>query len=515
MIDDVLKLFSQECLEAFNEGTASLLVKNRNKNIGSMFCSERSIYYIQLLFRMLCFRREHELEPLNDEIYLSVKTAQENVSEPEYVYAVDVYNHDMQQLIDWKLIDRRIEKERLRGYKDVRKQKFRYSLKDETVSFLIWLEGCLHNDIEDNAVDTRNFLIDLTGRLKETVRGLHRIEKDAYSDEQSKQQDAASIIYNVNILDELTFKISMQLGELNARLFGFLLSGYKLEDAKNAIVELEFYTSSYLKQVDKLRREIVEQIRKVIGDKSVSERLNLCSELALDYYTKLPFMSNKKVLKQSPAKIFNSMFNFYKASGKLDLLCARINSTAMKVWDKLSAYLRELERKNTRLQDIKARMKEISLLKEESTLNGFFSELLASAQMSTDTNYWKEGFEKADPPIPRLISDKKIKEPKYFSKIRKKGESTPIQSLEQFKLEKLKQWIDSKFSEKEGLISSWDFNTFEDFSKIIELAQSGILNKGKKLNKIDLEIKPQKEIVEVEVKKAQLQFNDMILKSKL
>jgi hypothetical protein len=508
-------LFTDNYIDAFNEGHAAKFISNRNKNLGALLTSERGVFYVQILFRMLCFRREHEIEPLNDEIYFAVKIAQEVYSEDEY--SIELFNRDIQQLFEWDIITRRIEKERLRGYRDIRRQKFRYSLSDETVSFVTWLEDQLHNDIEDKAADTRNFLVDLTGRLKETVRGLNRIEKNEYSDDEKKQQDAASIIYNINLLDDLTFKISTQLGELNARLLSFLFTNYKLEDAKNAIIELEFYSSTYLKQVDKLRRDIVNYIRKITESESTSENLKRCSEHAGEYYIRLPFMSEKKLLRLPPLVIFDSLDNFYKTSGKLDYLCRRVNDTAMKVWGKLSAYLRELERKNTRLEDIRSRINEIAAFDENSTFDSYLFELIAPAQMATDPNYWKEGFEKADLPLPRLVNDKKIKEPKHFFRKKIKDTNEPIQTLEQVKLENLKNWINAKCPEVKNsgtLISKWQFNGYKDFSRIIELAENGILNKGKKLSKLDYEVEVKEDSVNIELEKAQLQFRDMLLKKK-
>ena len=539
-------LFTDNYIAAFNEGYAAKFILNRNKNLGALITSERGVFYIQILFRMLYFRKEHEIEPLNDEIYYAVKNAQELYSESEY--SIDFFNRDIQQLFEWNIISRRIEKERLRGYKDIRRQKFRYTLNDETVSFLTWLEDSLHADIEDKTEDTRNFLTDLIGRLKETIRGLDRLGNEAYPDEEKKQQDAASIIYNINLLDELTFRISRQLGELNARLLSFLFTNYKLKDAKNAVAELDFYSTTYLKQVDKLRRDIIMYIRKVIPQevgndraaslfpslnvdnknanrdlleytepKTAAENLRLCIELATEYYEKLPFLSEKKLLRKPPLKIFDSLNDFYKTSGKLDSLCRRINDTAMRVWGKLSAYLRELERKNTRLEDIKSRMKEIAVSKEESALDDFFFELLAPAQMITDSNYWKEGFEKADPPLPRIINDKKLKEPKHFFVKKKKNTNVPVQTLEQVRLKKLKEWIQVKTNHNcnsEEIISKWHFNDFNDFSRILELAENGILNNGKKLEKINMKIEIKDNPVEIELKKAQLRFSDMVLKKK-
>ncbi|MCF7791788.1 MAG: DUF2397 family protein [Victivallales bacterium] len=502
-------------ISAFNRGEGANLVLSRNQNLGIMFASERSIFYVNILLRMLYYRNEHELEPLNEEIYSAVKPAQEVFSGEEY--PVEAFNRDIQQLYDWEIVSRRIEKERLRGYKDIRRRKFRFSLTDEAVLFINWLEECYRNDEDSNPIDSRNFLIDFIGRLKEIMRALNRILKDNYSEKDSKMQEAVSVVYGVNLLDDLTLRISNQLGELNARLLGFLLSNYKLEKAKDAVFELEFYTTAYLKQLDKLRREILELLRRIKKDKKIEYALNDCAVLTAEYYTKFPFMSNRKFLKQSPIRIFNALENFYKSSGKLDQLCRRINDTAIKVWGKISAYLRELERKNTRLEDLKARIKEMSESDESQTFDSFFFELLSYTQMSTDSNYWKEGFEKANPPLPRLISDKKIKEPKHFIKIRKKSGSGPVQSLEQYKLEKLNEWIQCKTADNESLgkkVSNWDFDSFEDFEKIVELAEAGILSKGKQLNKLGMELEVIDNLVSIELKRANLKFSEMILKKK-
>jgi len=66
-------LFSENYIEAFNNGSGAELVLKRNKSLGALLTSERSVFYVQIILRMLYFRREHEVEPLNDEIYFAVK----------------------------------------------------------------------------------------------------------------------------------------------------------------------------------------------------------------------------------------------------------------------------------------------------------------------------------------------------------------------------------------------------------------------------------------------------------
>ena len=75
MDNDIAKLFGTEWRPAFDSGQSAGLLKNRNRNLGALLGCEQSIFYIQILYRMLRFRRDHEIEPLNDDIYNAVKTA--------------------------------------------------------------------------------------------------------------------------------------------------------------------------------------------------------------------------------------------------------------------------------------------------------------------------------------------------------------------------------------------------------------------------------------------------------
>ena len=511
MINDIIKLFSEECIEAFNEGTASLLVKNRNRNIGAMFSSERSVYYIQILFRMLCFRREHELEPLNNEIFIAVRQAQILLSDDEYT--TDNYNHDIQQLLDWKLINRRIEKERLRGYKDVRREKFRLRLKEETVSFLVWLEDRLSSDIERKTEDTRNLLLDVAGRLKETSRDLTKIASDCTGEDENDLRIARTVIYNISCLNNLTLNTSKQLTDLNSELLMFLVKNYNVEEAKKAIKVLEFYSGAYLLHIHKLRNEIVENIELIVFSEDNRSKLVACHRIMEEEYTKIPTMSNIGKSNKTPDLILKNIFDFYVASGKLDLLCERINQSAMKVWGKLSAHLRELERTNTRLEDLTARMKEFAGFNEDETGKQFFNELLCPAYMKYDPNYWDD-HELADPPMHRTHKKHHVKIPGKYSPKKHYFNDEDFVSMEQAKLDDLHTWLRNKFSsnETEISISDGEFDQMDDFKKIIELIKVGYLGNGKKLKKINYTLRPGEDESVVKIGDRILEFDQLLLK---
>lgn len=57
------------------EKTAADLLENRNPHLGQLLVTDRAVFYLQILFQLVMFRREHELEPLHDDIYNKVVNA--------------------------------------------------------------------------------------------------------------------------------------------------------------------------------------------------------------------------------------------------------------------------------------------------------------------------------------------------------------------------------------------------------------------------------------------------------
>jgi len=505
---NLIDLFTENYLDAFSEGAAVSLLNGRNKNLGILFTSERSPYYIQILYRMLCFRREHEIEPLNDEIYLAVKSAQENLTESEYTS--DNFNYDMNQLVDWELINSRIEKERLRGYKDIRRQKFRYRLDDEVVSFLAWLEERLINDLEDSSDDARNLLMDVTGRLRETLRLLDRVTLDIKECGDDEIQTAKTVVYNADVLNNLTLSVSRKLTDLNAELIVFTLKNYDVEAASKTIKVIEYYLSTYLMQIHKLRQEITSHIDAVTGSNINVNKLNICTALVEKESENMPsslFGSKKRT---QPNLLLKHLSSFYEAGGQLDKLCERVNSSAMKVWGKINARLRELERSSTRLADLDARMKEMADFEKNETAPGFFAELMQPAYMKTDPNYW-DAKEKADPPIPKRHKKHYTVVPDcYLSE--KKAILEGFVSMEQSKLNALKSWIEKSFNNKlPADVSEGSFKSFDDYTSVMQLIKSGYLGNGVKLAAINYGIEPEFGKTEITVENMKLELSEFKL----
>ena len=62
----------------------------------------------------------------------------------------------------------------------------------------------------------------------------------------------------------------------------------------------------------------------------------------------------------------------------------RVSDSARNVWKKLSARLRELERRNRRLEDVGARIAEFARLPEDEVPSAWFRALLQPASMCGD-----------------------------------------------------------------------------------------------------------------------------------
>ncbi|MDD4018541.1 MAG: DUF2397 family protein [Kiritimatiellae bacterium] len=106
---------------------------DKTKELGSLLSSDRAVEYVAILRAFAEFRRHHEPEPLHEDIVRAV------CGEMPDPFAELTLKNDLRQLKDWSVVTERIEKERLRGYRDNRRTKFRYRLCDEAAQFIDWL----------------------------------------------------------------------------------------------------------------------------------------------------------------------------------------------------------------------------------------------------------------------------------------------------------------------------------------------------------------------------------------
>ncbi len=482
------------------------LIEARNRHLGNLFLAERAVFYLQILYRLLLFRREHELEPLHEDIYDAVRKAQE-VFTVDLVYSPDLFRQDMGQLVEWRLVEERMEMERLRGYKDTRKRKFRYSLAEDSRALLEWLEDRALADLEEGEEDTRDILEEVCGVLKQLTRLLSK-----HGTKNARDDDPRRTLYQLSRLDELTQQANGHLTSFNARLLGFAIRGYDLAEARNILNELEDFVNRFLRRVHELRGEIVDGFEQLLQSRN-QEKLLQCAEKMEAERRQTPQLLRRSRDFQSQLNVPFTLQRFYADGGKLDQVCHRINDSAMRVWRKLHAHLRELERRNNRVEDIRDRIAEIARLPEACVPHDFMRGLLASAGMVSDPNYWDD-FVQATPPQPRQETHATRSRQAQPLRRKRQGDG-PAVSIDEQRLRELRNWLRIKLGCIDGVgtpVSQGAYEDDDDAPRIMELAKAGLLGNGRRLSQVDLRLIAQPDkAVEVQFDEARLRFYEMLL----
>ena len=478
-------MLSETPLDAFEAGEGAALVTHRNRHVGNLLSAERAVWYTQILYRMLLFRRDHELEPLYEDIYDAVRRAQERVSDGNG-YAPEQFRADLGQLTAWDLVSCRIELERLRGYRDSRRRKFRYSLSRDALAFLEWLEGRLRADQEDQSPDTRDILEEVCATLHELCRLLQR-----FGAKNAGSGDTRRILYQLLKADELSLQANSELSAFNGRLLGFVVRHYTVDEAKSILGQLDEFVQTYVRQVHHVRAEIVSLLDR-LGQERCQERLER-AVLAMEEERKgtphiLRPAADLRYHEHMPARLRE----FYRTNGRLDALCRRVEDSALRVWRKLHSHLRELERRSSRVEDLRERTEEVAMLGADDVPRAFLLELIGSAAMRSDPHYWDED-ELADPPQPRRRSVRRRTEtPRCLSE--KQPGKGPVVSMEQARLARLRHWLDTTVGlplRGESLpVSQGAFTEPDDFTHIMDLAKAGLLGSGRRLRRVEYRLTP-------------------------
>ncbi len=504
---EVAALFGSSALSLFEKGAVETLLTNRNRHLGSLLRAERALPYLNILYRMLLFKRDYELEPLYDDIYRGVEAAQ---AVDGNNYDPDRFRGDMAQLAEWNLLSFRIEKQRLRGYRDNRKRKFRYRLDSETVYFLEWLEQRLLDDIHSSGNDTRDLLGEMRGSLGELLRLLHHLQVQKKNDDEEQKELSRRILFQLFKAGDLSQEITAGLADFNGRLLFFLVKRYEINEVRHLVKEVESYVETFLKQASNLRIEILPLLERLQSEKQ-SQKLHLCHEVMEQERLRTPHLLQTRRDAHVEA-IPGHLLSFFKEQGGLDRLLHRINRSSLQVWQKLRSHLRELERKNNKLQDISSRISEIASFDENQSFHGFFNALFAQPLCRFDQHFWDIS-EKAEPPKPKKPISRKSSFPKQF--LNKKTESdTPVQSMDEAQLALLQNWLHEKLcsgATSESLLSIGCFDCFSDCQNIINLVKSGILNNGKRLDRIHFSLSPKEQEIILQIDACSLKCCEMLI----
>ena len=343
-------------------------LENRAKTLGSLLASERAVEYVAILRAFVKFREGHEPEPLHEDL------SREVCGEDAAPDAESLFKGDIRQLKEWELVTERIEKERLRGYRDNKRKKFRYRLCEDAVAFVAWLAERRASDISPEGGDVTGNLLDMQcSLLHELRRRLRTVDGEAVS-----YETAGDILYRVEQMHAYVEATAKTLQALNLRLLGFGVETFDADEAKAIVSELGVFLDRFGRRFGPLREEIAADLAE-LSKPTQERRWTACVERLKTESARFRRIASVRI--PDPQERLADATGFYAPDGRLVSLMSRVGDSARRVWGKLNAKLRELERRNHRLEGLGARLADLSAWPEEDVPYDWLRGLLATASM--------------------------------------------------------------------------------------------------------------------------------------
>jgi len=449
---------------------ARTLLKGRTTALGSLLASERAVEYVACLKAFVDFRDSHEPEPLHEDLEAAV------CGEDASSAARAAFKADIRQLKEWGLVDERIEKERLRGYRDTRRTKFRYRLCDDAAAFLEWLKERRAHDLDPSGGEETGNLLEMQCSLLAELRRKVRKVSPGIVD----YDTASHVLYRVDRMARNVAATAKTLQELNLRLLAFGAAEFVPDEARAVVEELGFFLERFGLRFGEMREDILRDIVELRRDCHAA-RWKACAAKLEEESRRMRRLASVRV-PDAPSLLADAE-EFYGADGKLIGLMARVGESARKVWGRLNAKLRELERRNHRLEDLGARLGELAVLMEDEVPHGWMRRLVEAANMHGDAQIRPAG-EKSSPPKPKVSSVVAVKRTPEWIVPRKVGERPDVASIAKVKAEKLREWMVACaiYPEESGKrpISSGTYCDFGDFHHLIDVIEQVRLASGAK-----------------------------------
>lgn len=481
---------------------SKLFLVNRKRELGSVLTSDRAVEYVAILRAFADFRARHEPEPLHEDLMLAV------CGDESDAFSQTAFKSDLRQLKEWGLVSERIEKERLRGYRDTRRTKFRYRMCEDAVAFVEWLSDMHERDLNPQGGDVTGNLLDVQRSLvAELRRMLHRVNPDSVS-----YEDASDILFRVDRVASNLDSTVQALQELNLRLIGFAACEFDADEAKDIVSELGMFLERFGRRFAALRGEVFGDIEDLLRESNAS-RWSACITRLAEETAKFKHIAHIRIPESE--KILRGASLFYSTDGTLVDLMSRVGDSARKVWGKLNAKLRELERRNHRLEDLGARLKEFARLGENDVPHVWMRRLLECAAMRGDLAI-RPGGEKSLSPKPKLSSAMSGKKMVCWITPRKVGEKADVASIAQKRGERLREWLMAKEaypSNMSARLSSGSFSDYFDAANIMQVIEYTRLGEGERGRRfLNVEATDLKSQAIVTVDRGELTFDDLELK---
>ncbi len=479
-------LFLPDAQRAYDEGAAPVLLRALDHPVASAIVVERAAAYVTILYGMLLLRRGHELEPLHEDVERFSALALAAI-EPER--DDQAFSRDLDQLVAWGCLERRAEPLKIRGYKDVRRERFRYRLTDDAVALLDWLEVRLESRMQGRANDGRDLMVDVLGYLKELVRVVGQWHKG-----ERGEDGARRALHLLSSLDDRVHAITEELLAFRGGMLVFAARPYDLDALVAILAWLERYVTVYVARIETLRGEIAARIDELVQPRfrrALAEQHDaLVRERA---ETPAAFRSGGAL--RDPGELLDAQRPFFAEHGSLVDLCTRIDDSARAVIRKMLRHLRELERRSARLADVRARIQELKAQpadENDERIAHFANALVASAHARFGGRHGYAN-DRAAPPLPRRHSPPDVDRSTRPPLRPKKTPPEAVRELRARRLDDLRRWIDEAVlrGEVQVRLGAAALVAPDAPRRWLDVARAWHLDRGRDLLRLDIAIAPE------------------------
>lgn len=449
--------------------------------LGTLLAAERRQAYLAIVEALVALREGFNSEPLTDEVAAAVSE----------LYAGEgggreAFLRDLKQLTVWGLVTERIERVRLRGYRDNRREKFRYRLCPLAIHFIAWLHE-ERDAVGEEMIDaTRRRLDTLYSELDRTRRTLRKSGASTMSEE-----TAADLLCGLQQAMDLTNHIKSGLDEMRQRLLSAADAlAAEQDDASQIVEDLQLFLSEYLQNLRRLRGLILG----VIGDlqrEDCRKKWEAAEGLMARRLRRTRALFRPKSL-PTPAAILAKLKAFYGENGALDAQCRAIGAAVREVLAQVCRRVRELSRRSTRLEDLRALFRAVADFPGEALPMALGDALLQPFRLYTDKQPWDDDL-RAFPPEPKrpLEGRRRLREHTYLPPSTP-GEERPISSQEA-RLQALLDWLEAKGWRPNAAhpvthALAAELTTPEDLANLFGIGCAGALHQGAALHRRGLRV---------------------------
>ena len=416
---------------AFADGLAPLLGRGVRGRVTAVVTAERAPYYLTILYGLWLYRRDHELEPLHEDVLARVLApAARHGGYDELLFAQDV-----KQLVAWEAIDCVTEAHKLRSYKDNRRERFRYRLTDDAVALLEWLEARLAARLHARVGDNRDRLTDIAGQLRELERVLGRWPDGGGDDELARRA-----LHLVECVGDTIDRVGGELVGLRAEMLAFAARPYAVASLRAILAWLERYLGVYVARVAALRGELAARLTALAAPR-LRAALGACQGWMAAAREAAPRGLGGGGVADAGERLA-AHAAFFAAGGPLARMTALVDASARDVIAKMQRHLRELERRSTRLGDLRHAIAVVAAGPARDPRRArWFEALVASAQLRVDPRPATAASRMA-PPAPRGAT-RAVRAGPPPPLARKPGTIEAARELAARRAARLQAWVDA------------------------------------------------------------------------